>query len=517
MALDASNSQFGAEVEYKVLDRGTPAWAVKPGPDAVDPIPLVPGSTVFSEDFEGPLWTQVFFVSGDWAVTNVDSHSPTNSFQSRTYDGSGTPFISEFTINDFSFSPQLSFWYRMRGVGGGPSNDRFQVLFDNVVVFEVVGTGITTPWTRVAIPTNFAFNITFRWRQESIITTPFVRVDDIVFGSLDTPGVPGAPAHPLIYTPLYLDDNDNLRVTVVDGSVSVTGVVDTRPLSCETDSVTVCLEDPVVVTGVVETRPLTCETDSVSVCFDDPLSITGIVQVEGEVSVTGEVNTRPLTCETDAITACINEPISITGTVDVNVVNEPLDVSVLGTVSFVPGRRSLRGLYYASSGAVAYTSAADGATGGDIWIVNTSPTVVAYIREVRFTSNIAALALLTALPRIQMERMTFTGAPSGPQITPARRDSADLANTATVRTTNAGMVISTGAIIKSFAPPSSDVVGGLLAANASSSVPVEQIFVGDIDSFIVLRQNQGVVFRQATAGSLTENRQYNVDFIWEEI
>lgn len=189
----------------------------------------------------------------------------------------------------------------------------------------------------------------------------------------------------------------------------------------------------------------------------------------------------------------------------------------LGTFTFIPGKRTLRGLYYGSSGAIAYTTAADAATGGDLWIVNTSASVIAYVREIRFTSNIAALALLTALPRINVERMTFTGTPSGAQITPAKRDSTDQANTATVRTANTGMTITTGAVIKSFSPPSSDVIGGLLAANASSSVPVEQIFLGDIDSFIVLRQNEGIVLRQATAGSGTENRTYNVDFMWEEI
>lgn len=471
--LNAPNIQWPRGEDAVMGDRGTMALGIK------DVDPGVPEVIVATEDFE----VDPISGSGTWTISLITPHSGLRCLRSAVI---GVSQSTDYTFNIPPTATHIRFWWR---VSSENNADFFRVYKDAIIPGNLLlqASGTTNDvYAQATLDVTGAATVTFRYIKDGSLSGGLDRaiIDDIEWI------IPGVPAV-LLYEPFHLNEDDCVKVVLCDNEVTVT--------------------------GTVETRPLSCETDSVSVCFDDPLSITGIVQVEGEVSVTGEVNTRPLTCETDAITACINEPISITGTVDVNVVNEPLDVSVLGTVSFVPGRRSLRGLYYASSGAVAYTSAADGATGGDIWIVNTSPTVVAYIREVRFTSNIAALALLTALPRIQMERMTFTGAPSGPQITPARRDSADPANTATVRTTNAGMVISTGAIIKSFAPPSSDVVGGLLAANASSSVPVEQIFVGDIDSFIVLRQNQGVVFRQATAGSLTENRQYNVDFIWEEI
>jgi hypothetical protein len=78
------------------------------------------------------------------------------------------------------------------------------------------------------------------------------------------------------------------------------------------------------------------------------------------------------------------------------------------------------------------------------------------------------------------------------------------------------MAITTGAPIRHFAPPSSDVIGGLLSANAAAVVPVEQILECDIDSQIVLRQNQGVVLRQNSAGSTPENRQYWINIVWEE-
>lgn len=308
----------------------------------------------------------------------------------------------------------------------------------------------------------------------------------------------------LDYSPLSVDSSGAIKVVPGGGTP-----FDIRPLDCDIDSITICPPasggNPfeVEVINEVNTRPLDCLTDSITICPP----ATGL-----DVTVTNEVNVRQIDCATDSITVC---PPATGNPFEVTIIDQP--ISVTGTINILPARRSLRGLYYGSSGAIAYTTAADAATAGDLWIVNTSSTVVAYIREVRFTANLATLALLTALPRINLERMTFTGTPSGAQITPAKRDSTDATNTATVRTASTGMTITAGAVIKSFSPPSADVIGGLLAANAASAVPVEQIFVGDIDSFIVLRQNQGIVFRQATAGSATESRVYNIDFMWEEI
>ena len=290
-------------------------------------------------------------------------------------------------------------------------------------------------------------------------------------------------------------------VTGVFG-VEVTGIVETRALDCVFDSVTIC--PPITgifdveVTGIVETRQLECATDSVTICPP----VTGIFDVD----IVGVVDTRPLECAIDSVTICP----PATGIFDVNVVTAPV-------VTVVPGRRSLRGVYFAALGPISYTSAADSAIGGDVWLVNTSSSVVAYLKHLRFTVVIQDLALLPQLPTIRLERMTFTGTPSGTLITPAKRDSLDSANTATVRTTSTGMVITAGAAIDSYSPAASDVVGGLLAANAASAVPSEQVLDLTLDDYIALRQNEGIVLRQHTAGAATENRFYWANFNWEEI
>src|SRR3989442_7624507 len=74
-----------------------------------------------------------------------------------------------------------------------------------------------------------------------------------------------------------------------------------------------------------------------------------------------------------------------------------------------------------------------------MWLSNTSAKVKVYIRSIGFVwSGTAATAFPTS-PRITIERVTFTGTPSGAAITPAKRDSTDAANTATLNTVSTGL------------------------------------------------------------------------------
>lgn len=236
------NYQFQADVEHKTLDGGTPAWAVKPGPGDIAPIPAVPGSTTVEETFDGTLWTQITFVSGDWTVDTINFHSAPNSFRSKVIGNSQT---TSFFIQNDVFEPQLSFWARTLTE---TNFDFLRIFVDNVQVYQESG---NLPLHRVSIPIGFGFDIEFRYTKDfsSAPAGDGIWVDDIVLGGLDTPEVPGSPAHPLVYTPLYLDDDDNLKVTLLDQVVAVTGIPN---LDCETDSVTTCQgTDPWTVDGTV--------------------------------------------------------------------------------------------------------------------------------------------------------------------------------------------------------------------------------------------------------------------------
>lgn len=215
--MDIHNSQFGAGVEYDYLDRGTPAWAVKPGPGAIAPIPAVPGTTTVSENFEGTLWSSITFGGGDWTVDGTQAHSPTKSFRSKVIGNNAT---STFTIYNDTFDPQISFWTRYITESGF---DFLTVKVDGVNMLQLSGSQLT--FQRHAITIGFGYQIDFIYSKDfsSAPAGDGVWIDDIVFGGLDTPAVPGSPAHALVYSPLYVDVNNRLKVTLLGEAIAVSG------------------------------------------------------------------------------------------------------------------------------------------------------------------------------------------------------------------------------------------------------------------------------------------------------
>lgn len=213
--MDIHNSQFGADIEFKTLDIGTPAWAVKPGPDAIPAIPAVPGTTDASEDFEGTLWTQITEDSGDWTLETDQAHSPTHSYKSKDINANES---TSFTIQNNSFQEQISFWLRTDTEEGF---DLFRVFIDAVEVYSISG---DNDWFRVALPTGFGYLVEFRYSKDSSGSTPddACWVDDLVFGTADIPEVPGSPAHPFVYAPLTTNAEGELLVSGCSCSTSDT-------------------------------------------------------------------------------------------------------------------------------------------------------------------------------------------------------------------------------------------------------------------------------------------------------
>lgn len=212
--MDSPNVQFGTGVEHLEGDKGTGAWAIKPGPAAVPEVPPVPGSVVLSEDFEGPLWSEITEVSGTWVTTTAHSHSAVTSYTNPDIaDGES----ASFTIRNDAFDAQLSFWLRTDTESGF---DKFRVFVDGVEVYSESG---FNDWHRVAIPTGFGFLFEFRYTKDSSVSggADACWVDDIVLGSLDTPAVPGVPARPFVYTPLKMTgDGERLKIDVAGASIA---------------------------------------------------------------------------------------------------------------------------------------------------------------------------------------------------------------------------------------------------------------------------------------------------------
>lgn len=218
--MGSPNVQFGTEVEHKDFDKGTGAWAIKPGPAEIPEVPAVPGSVVLSEDFEGPLWTEITEVSGTWVTTTAHSHSATTSYTNPDINDGES---ASFTIQNDAFDAQVSFWLRTDTESGF---DKFQVFIDSVEVYSESG---FNDWHRVAIPTGFGFIIEFRYTKDGSVSSgdDACWVDDIVQGSLDTLAVPAVPARPFVYTPLKMtDDGERLKVEASFAAPAVPALTD---------------------------------------------------------------------------------------------------------------------------------------------------------------------------------------------------------------------------------------------------------------------------------------------------
>lgn len=229
--MDSPNYQFQTDVEYKDGDKGTGAWAIKPGPGEIPP---VPGEVFAEEDFEGTLWTQITFFGGDWVVTTAEAHDGTKSYTNADIDDNETS--SFFIFNDVN-ATELRFWLKTDTETGF---DKFNLFVDFVSVFEESG---PTDWQLIEIPLSANFEtIEFRYTKDSS-GSPFsdaCYVDELVLG---TPGTPGVPARPFVYTPLKMtDDGERLKVdTEFD-----------EPIQVEFDEpIQVEFTQPVTVTGTV--------------------------------------------------------------------------------------------------------------------------------------------------------------------------------------------------------------------------------------------------------------------------
>lgn len=314
--MDNHNSQFGSDVQYTSLDYGTPAWAVKPGPGAIAPIPAVPGAITVSENFESTLWLQISFGGGDWTLTTAESHSPTHSFRSKVIADNQT---STFTVYNDTFDPQISFWAKTNTEAGF---DKLRIKIDGVEVYSESG---LNDWHYVSIPMNFGYQVDFIYSKD-FSSSPVgdgVWVDDIGFGALDTPMVPGSPAHPWVYAPFHLTSNNELIITTLGAALSVTG------------NVSIINIPHVIVDSMpaITIAPLTFATDKVDVSGSS-ITVSGEVEIKNDVGnpipVTGSVTVSdgsgPLTV--DGTVAATQSGAWTTGrTWDLNFATDQVDAS----------------------------------------------------------------------------------------------------------------------------------------------------------------------------------------------
>lgn len=185
-------------------------------------------------------------------------------------------------------------------------------------------------------------------------------------------------------------------------------------------------------------------------------------------------------------------------------------VTVGGELLVTDTYRNKVALGIAHSGRLTVGAAADAATAGRLWLINpVGSAILIEVRRVEFSSApIAATAFVTS-PRVTVERVTFTGTASGAQITPAQRDSTEATLVGTLRTASTGLTLTAGAAAYGFT-----VVPILTAVGAA--VPSLQEWEPNEAGRIVLRAGQGIVIRQADAGTTADTRSFVVNLAWAE-
>ena len=188
-------------------------------------------------------------------------------------------------------------------------------------------------------------------------------------------------------------------------------------------------------------------------------------------------------------------------------------VDEYGRLRVVVNRPKILGSYKFESGRLTVLAAAHAATAGFFWLINpVGSAVIVYVKKLIATAAPTAVTAFPSTPRITVERITFTGTASGAAITPAKRDSTDVANVGSVRTASTGLTITAGAVIGDFSVPA--VLTGVGVA-----VPIDQYLYEpskDEDDQLVLRAGEGIVVRQADAGTASDTRLLLVFGAWEE-
>jgi hypothetical protein len=183
-----------------------------------------------------------------------------------------------------------------------------------------------------------------------------------------------------------------------------------------------------------------------------------------------------------------------------------------GRQRIIQNRPKLSGAYYVHSRLLSISFGANTTTGGLVWLVNpTNSTLSGFVKKWRAQFTPTAVTAFASAPRVTVERFTFTGAPTGTTFTAALRWSNDAAPQLTCRGANTGMTITPGATIAAWFTP-------IVLTAVGVSMPVEQLTFDqhDDDDLLILRPGEGIVSRQADAGTALDTRKLMIDGEWEE-
>jgi hypothetical protein len=202
-------------------------------------------------------------------------------------------------------------------------------------------------------------------------------------------------------------------------------------------------------------------------------------------------------------------------TSSVSVSNFPAtqNVAVTSSVAVVArttDEQTLQGVYYYHGGANLVQAAADAATAGRFWIINpVGSTVTVRVKSIEFASQLGSALAAPTSPRLTIERVSFTGTASGASLAPAKRKTSDASPQSSLRTASTGLTLTAGNPVVSFLPVASATAVGYTNTAVEKWRP-------DVNDRIELVAGEGIVCRQADAGTTSDTRRFTLDITVEE-
>lgn len=178
--------------------------------------------------------------------------------------------------------------------------------------------------------------------------------------------------------------------------------------------------------------------------------------------------------------------------------------------------RALKNIYSFQTGAHLVLAAADAATVGRWWLINNDAATKLVLRQVIFTTQLGSALVAVTSPRIQLERFTFTGTPSGAVITPCLHHTWLGAPSGSLRTASTGLALTGGAVLHSFLPTASATAVGYAAPGTQVWPNIGNDIISQERIEVELEFQEGVILRQADAGTAADTRRYITTLIVEE-
>jgi hypothetical protein len=181
----------------------------------------------------------------------------------------------------------------------------------------------------------------------------------------------------------------------------------------------------------------------------------------------------------------------------------------------VQNERVITGIYIGHTGAHVVQASAHATTGlaGFWWLTNpVGSSVSVALRRVEFMSQLGSALATPTSPRIVLERFAFTGTHTGTAIVAAKRATADATQVARLASATTGMTITgsaVGAQLFAFLPIAGATAVGYTAATAADWNP-------DDDGQTVLAAGEGIICRQADAGTTSDTRRFVTNIAWSE-